>query len=69
MLWYCSSTSESSLWPNVGCHGDDVSLQDEWEALQVVQHTDTLNRIEEDLISQPFLSDIPFTDPKHKKMF
>jgi len=32
-----------------------------------LQHSDTLSLIEEDLISLPFLSDIPFTDPKCKK--
>ena len=50
-----------------------LSLQDEWEALQVVQHKDALHKIEETLIEQkglkPIYSDIPLTDPKRKKMF
>jgi hypothetical protein len=50
------------------------SLQDEWEALQVVQHKDALHRIEETLVEQKGLkliysADIPLTDPKRKKMF
>ena len=49
------------------------SLQDEWEALQVVQHKDALHKIEETLVEQkglkPIYSDIPLTDPKRKKMF
>ena len=49
------------------------SLQDEWEALQVVQHKDALHKIEETLVEQKGLkliySDIPLTDPKRKKMF
>ena len=49
-------------------------FQDEWEALQVVQHKDALHRIEETLVVQKGLkqglfSDIPLTDPKRKKMF
>lgn len=44
-------------------------FKSEWEALQVVQHTDSLARIEDELISQSFLSGVPFTDPKLKKVF
>ena len=51
------------------------TTQDEWEALQVVQHTDSLHKMEETLLEQQglkqslILTDIPLTDPKRKKMY
>ncbi len=42
--------------------------QDEWEALQVTQHSDRLLRVEEEVISDPYLTTIPFTDPSSKKL-
>ena len=46
-------------------------FKDEWEALQVVQHTDALDRMASQLLSstrsQLAVSDLPLTDPQLKK--
>ena len=41
-------------------------IQGEWEALEVVVHTDHLHRIEDDLIHRQTLT-LPHTNPKRKK--
>ncbi len=43
-------------------------FKEEWEALQVVQHTDTLSGIEAELLEMTgTLPDLPLTDPQMKK--
>ena len=45
-------------------------FKDEWEALQVIQHSDTLDKIESELLlisSMPEMPEIPLTDPQLKK--
>ena len=43
-------------------------FKEEWEALQVAQHTDTLGGIEAELLHMTSdLPDLPLTDPQMKK--
>lgn len=42
-------------------------FKEEWEALQVVQHSDALDKIENDLLQIRDLPDLPLTDPQLKK--
>lgn len=42
-------------------------FKEEWEALQVTQHTDTLDRVEKDLLLMKDVPELPLTDPRLKK--
>ena len=42
-------------------------FKEEWEALQVIQHTDTLDKIEKDLLHMKDVAELPLTDPQLKK--
>ena len=47
-------------------HVYHLFIQGEWEALEVVVHTDQLYRIEDDLIQRQTLT-LPHTNPKREK--
>ena len=43
-------------------------FKEEWEALQVVNHSDTLGDVEADLLLTDHTPDLPLTDPRLKKL-
>ena len=54
---------------HTGAH-THTHTQDEWEALQVIQHKDTLSKMEDELLEKtPLPDNVPLTDPKLKKLY